>query len=281
MVNAIDVSVTILGCGVMGKAILSSLLTNRKENSFGNIYCCTNSSKSLDKLVKEYKDEIIPCRKDHCKTAIKKSKIIVLGLKPHDLEGVLDLYRDDITENHIVVSLAAGYTIGQLKALCSSKHIYRLMTNTAATIGAGVGILSSAHTDKKTDGDSRVENCLLELFGGIGPILLLPENLMDASSSLVGCSPAFCLLVLNSIAESALAFGIPYSTAIEVAAKAMEGAAKLVLQTGEHSETLKNNICTPGGATIAGLMVLEKGNMRGLLIEAMERSTKKCSELSS
>ena len=108
-----------------------------------------------------------------------------------------------------------------------------------------------------------------KLFGSFGKAMEVPERLMDTVGSVAGSSPAFVFIFIEAMADGAVAEGMPRKQALEFAAQAVLGSAKLVLESGMHPEELKDMVCSPGGSTIQGVRELEKGGMRGAVIDAV------------
>ncbi|GME72433.1 unnamed protein product [Ambrosiozyma monospora] len=165
----------------------------------------------------------------------------------------------------------AGWTIDDIKPY--SKYVARIMTNTPARFGCGTAIVSLSKEAEP------YEEVVMNLIGTVGKAMRLPEKNMDAATSLVGSGPAFCLLMMEAMIDGGVRMGIPYAVAKECAAKVMEGTAKMVMETGDHPASLKSAVCTPGGTTIGGLMVMEDKGVRSGIARAIEEAANIASEL--
>ncbi|CCH61828.1 hypothetical protein TBLA_0F02890 [Henningerozyma blattae CBS 6284] len=277
-------TLTILGCGVMGSAVLSAIYSAPK---------CTSEIKSL------YPSKIITCNNDkeaadqvtdminklgespNCITidstygnnsaAIKQSKVIILALKPYLVESVMNDIKPFIGEQHII-SLAAGWTIDGLSYY--SPKISRVMTNTPAKYGYGCAVV--AHSEHIVENE---KNLVCELISHVGKYVELPEKNMDAATALVGSGPAFVLLMLEGLMESGIKMGIPLKESKECALKVLEGTAKMVELSGTHPSELKHQVCTPGGTTIAGLCVMEDKGVKSGIIRGVEEAANVAAQL--
>lgn len=271
-------TLTILGAGVMGSAVLSAMLKSKPTPFPGKIYCCTGSAGSAQRLQEAYGDSIIATSGADNIEPVRAADLIVLGCKPFLCQSILDSVSDALSEDKIVISLLAGWTIEQLSIGTGTPYIARVMTNTPAKYGCGTAVVafSSALRD---DASKPVRDTIMAIVDTVGMAIELPEKNMDAATSLVGSGPAFVLLMMQALAEGGVRMGIPYGVAKQCAAKVMEGTAKMVLESGEHPEALKSMVCTPGGTTIGGLLKLEDSGVRGAISRAVEESADIASNL--
>ena len=127
-----------------------------------------------------------------------------------------------------------------------------------------------------TQNDSRLTKQLLEASGVAFEV---PENLLDAVTGLSGSGPAFVYLMIEALSDGGVRMGLPRQIATTLAAQTVRGAAEMVLQTGQHTGTLKDNVTSPGGTTIAGIQALESGGLRAALMAAVQAATERSIEL--
>ncbi len=195
----------------------------------------------------------------------QNAKVIILAVKPYTYPEVLPQIAPVLKEEHIVVSLAPGITIASLKeSLGENVRIVRAMPNTPAAVGEGMTGLTFSKDDFTED-----ERELLErFFSSFGLMQEVPESLMDAVTAASGSSPAFVYMFIEALADGVCAAGMPRAQAYTFVSQAVLGAAKMVLETGQHPGALKDAVCSPGGTTIAGVAALEKAGFRSSLIEA-------------
>jgi pyrroline-5-carboxylate reductase len=171
-----------------------------------------------------------------------------------------------IPSDKIIISIAPGMTIEFVNAFINgSPKIVRAMPNTPALIGEGMSSVSFGDYDFSDD----EKKIIMSLFSSFGKARELPEKLMDAVVPLSGSSPAYVYMFIEAMADAAVVQGMPRQTAYEMAAQSVLGAAKMVLETKEHPGVLKDQVCSPGGTTIAAVRSLEENGFRSAVIEAM------------
>lgn len=196
----------------------------------------------------------------------KKSDVIVLVVKPYVYDTVLTEIKDSVKAGTIVITVAAGITIDYIKkALSGQIKVVRVMPNTPAMVGEG---MSAVTFDANSDFTAEEKDSIGNFFDSFGKYVELPENLQDAAIPASGSSSAFVYVLIEAMADAAVCCGIPRDTAYKMTAQTVLGAAKMVLETGEHPGKLKDNVCTPGGTTIAGIRTLEENGFRTAVMEA-------------
>jgi pyrroline-5-carboxylate reductase len=205
----------------------------------------------------------------------KFAEILILAVKPDQVAGALSEIRDDFTEEHLLVSIAAGVTLAKLEAaLGAGARIIRVMPNTPALVGAsatGFALGASA-----TGADAEIAT---KLFSAVGVAFQVKESLLDAVTGLSGSGPAYVYLFIESLSDGGVAAGLPRDIATKLAAQTVLGAAKMVLETGQHPGALKDMVTSPGGTTIEGVHELEKGKLRGTVMSAVRAATDKSKKL--
>lgn len=193
---------------------------------------------------------------------------IFLGVKPQMLSALLaelaPVFRSRRSP-FVLVSMAAGTDIQAVQGMAGGSYpVLRIMPNTPAAIGQGMLLYSTSRN---------VEPAALEVFldsmSGAGRFLRLEERLIDAASAVSGCGPAFVDIFLEALADGAVACGLPRAAARELAAQMVLGSAALALSSPEHTASLKDAVCSPGGTTIQGLRLLEQKGFRSAVIEAV------------
>ena len=232
-----------IGMGNMGSAILYGLLKNGKPERF----IFTAAHKEKMEAVTEATG--VPHAGSNAACA-QNCKYLILGVKPQYFDVVFDEIREVLREDQIVISLAPGQTISSLKERLGDEiRVVRAMPNTPAMLGAGMTGIAFG-TDSFTQ-EEREAVC--DIFKSCGGTELVEERQMEAVGCVSGCSPAFVYMFIEALADSGVKYGLPRKTACEMAAQTVLGSAKMVLETGKHPGQLKDEVCSPGGTTIAGV----------------------------
>lgn len=206
----------------------------------------------------------------------KASRVVLLAVKPQQMEGMLRELGTMLTPQHLVVSIAAGVPIVKmLKWLGQDDaRIVRVMPNTPALVQEGASAFSIG--GKATRDDAALAQ---QLFASVGIAVETSETLLDAVTGLSGSGPAYAFQMIEALSDAGVRVGLPRATATQLAAQTLLGAAKMVLETGEHPGVLKDAVSSPGGTTIAGLHELEKGGLRATLMNAVVAATARSIEL--
>lgn len=206
---------------------------------------------------------------------VRKVDVLVLSVKPQVIDKALSLVAQDVSPRTLVVSVAAGVPISALESrLPAQTRVVRSMPNTPATALAGATAISGGTYASSEDLDTA-----REIFEAVGRVVTLDEALLDAVTGLSGSGPAYVMLIIEALADGGVKVGLHRDTALLLAAQTVFGAAKLLLETGEHPGRLKDMVTSPGGTAIAGLHTLESGALRKTLIDAVESATKRAQEL--
>lgn len=198
---------------------------------------------------------------------IQACELIVLAVKPQYMHEVLDIARSYLMPRHILLSIAPGITIDKIKDMTLvEQRVVRSMPNTPALVLEGM----SAYTFSADSFTEEEKDFVKDFFCSFGRAVEINEQTMDQVVPISGSSPAYFFLMLEAMADGAVLTGMPRKQAYEMAAQSMLGAAKMVLETGDHPGVLKDAVCSPGGTTIEAVKVLEAHGFRGSIIAAME-----------
>lgn len=207
-------------------------------------------------------------------SVIDHADVIILAVKPQVVPAVLDEIATIATDKHLFISIAAGVTLQTLeRSVPQSRHI-RVMPNTPALVSAGASAYALGAA--ATSDDGKLVN---EILNTVGLAIELPEALLDAVTGLSGSGPAYVFEIIEALSDGGVLMGLPRLTATQLAAQTLLGAAKMVLETGDHPGLLKDAVTSPGGTTIAGLHELERGGLRGILMNAVQAATRRSREL--
>ena len=205
----------------------------------------------------------------------KFASVLIIAVKPGNVAELLEEIRPHLTPRHLVISIAAGVPISKLEAGLGPKtRIIRVMPNTPALVSASATAYATGKA--ATTGDAVLAQ---RLFSSVGIAFQVKEALLDAVTGLSGSGPAYVYLIIEALSDGGVASGLPRDIATKLAAQTVFGSAKMVLETGQHPGALKDMVTSPGGTTIEGLHELEKGKVRGVLINAVRAATEKSRKL--
>lgn len=207
--------------------------------------------------------------------AVSSADLILLGVKPTQVGDVVQQISPALDLGKLIISFAASVSTDEIERLAGIDiAVIRAMPNTPATLGAGMTALARgkfASPDQMTLAE--------QMFRTVGRVVEVDEKHMDAVTGLSGSGPAFLYIILEALAEAGVNVGLPRDIATQLAAQTAYGAARMVLETGAHPALLKDEVTTPAGCTVDGILELEAGGLRVTLIKAVKRATERAREL--
>ncbi len=257
-----------IGMGNMGYAMLKGALESFSKDEI--IFSCKTSSKRE----KIYNETGVKYAESNAECA-NSAKYIILAVKPQVYDVVLKNIKDVITEDTVLISLAPGITIENIKnSFAQDVKVVRAMPNTPALVGEGMTGISYDEAEFSLEERDVVE----KFFNSFGKVVKVPENLMSAVVCASGSSPAYVYMFIESLADSVVKYGIPRKDAYKLVAQTVLGSAKMVLETQEHPGKLKDDVCSPGGTTIRGVAALEEYGLRNALIKATDECYLACNK---
>ena len=269
MTDSAMLQVGFLGAGRMATALAKGWL----RAGFLRADSCRASDPSTSARQTFAAETSCPAVTDN-REVVANSKLLVLAVKPQSMLALLDEIRPHV-KDRLIVSIAAGITLRQLATgLGSDCRLVRVMPNTPCLIGASASGYSPGNN--ATPEDIALVDRLLD---AVGVAFRMPEHLLDAVTGLSGSGPAFVFLMIEALSDGGVRVGLPRDVATALAAQTVLGAAKMVLETQSHPGVLKDMVASPGGTTIAGLHALERGGVRGALMDAVEAATQRAVEL--
>lgn len=249
-----------IGCGNMGGAIASALA---KVTTDFVITDRSGRSRILAQTLGcSYADNMFVA--DNCQR-------IFLAVKPQMMAGVLSELKETLSNKKpLLITMAAGLTMAKIQELAGTPlPVIRIMPNTPVAVGNGLTLFCC---------NSFVTKDILDDFlydmRFTGKMDAIPESLIDSAGVVSGCGPAYMYMFAEALADGAVACGVPRKNALEYAAATLIGAGQMLLQTGMHPGQLKDNVCSPGGSTIAGVNVLEQNAFRGAVIDCVKAAYK-------
>ncbi|KAI1174150.1 pyrroline-5-carboxylate reductase [Nemania sp. FL0916] len=309
--EAPELTMAVLGCGTMGVAILSGILSSLQEMSGPRpLQMCSSSSTPRDEVPSRLPSRFIACvrRPESAKrvkqalwehsaslkvvvkdnvAAVMKAEVVLLACKPQAVEELLnEPGMGKALHGKLLISIAAGVTVQQLEIILHGAvpvkdpevdgrcRIVRACPNTTSMVRESMTVIA----DSEPPLPPQTSSLVTWIFKRIGDVVYLPATKMNASTALCASGPAYFALVLEAAIDGAVAMGLPRAEAQRMAAQTMRGTAGLVL-SGEHPALLRDNVCTPGGCSIGGLLVLEEAGVRGAVSRAVREAACVASQL--
>lgn len=265
-----DETVGFIGVGNMGRALIMGILSGGIFNS-GSIAACDVLKDRVEELARVH--GIKPC--GSLSELLSISDIVVLAVKPQNMDEVLRSMKELLYRRHLIISVAAGISIKFMEErLPAGSPIVRVMPNTPALVLRGTSVLSrNRHV---TDEDMEKA---LTIFRAVGTAFEAEEKLMDAVTGLSGSGPAYVFLFLEALTDAGVLMGIPRPLARDLVISTVIGSAELARDRGLHFGELKDMVTSPAGTTIHGLKVMEEAGLRGIVMKAVERATERAKEL--
>jgi pyrroline-5-carboxylate reductase len=264
-------SVAILGAGTMGQAILGGLV--KAGHPKRRLTATTRTRAAAQSVARAWGIRVAT---DNL-AAAQGADVVVLALKPMTVAPVCRALAEAkvLKRGALVISIAAGVKIEAISGILGPQvAIIRAMPNTPCAIGKGLTVLSAGAKAKESH-----LALARKLFLPLGRVLELEEKHMDTVTGLSASGPAFVFVMIEALADGGVARGLPRLVAIEMAAQMVFGAAAMVLESGRHPAALKDDVTTPAGCTIAGILALEDGRIRSVLSRAVEVASVRAGEL--
>lgn len=259
-----------IGLGNMAGAIIGGMLQKdivKAENIIGS----AKTEATLKRMVEKYD---IGVTNSNAEVA-RQADVLILAVKPQFMQEVIEEIKDDAKQDALIISIAAGKSMEWIEgAFGKPLKLVRCMPNTPALVGAGcTGICINPRV---SDEDRDYSIRLMESFG---KAVIIPEHLIDTLGAVCGSSPAYVFMFIEAMADAGVAAGMTRAQSYELAAQAVYGSAKLMLESGKHPGELKDMVCSPGGTTIQGVRVLEEMGMRGAVMDALAACIEKTKKL--
>ena len=260
----------VLGAGKMGETLIAGIL-DAMAFSRERIIATDKHDERLELMKERYK---VAVTNDNRK-AVREADLLLVAVKPQIVQELLEEIRGDVRRDHLVISIVASVTTVYIERILGAKiPVVRAMPNTPCLIRAGMTALC-----KGTYAEDQHLREAERIFASVGRTVVLDERHMNAVTGLSASGPAFIYIILESFAEAGVKVGLPRTVATELAAQMTLGAAKMVLDTKEHPALLKDNVTTPAGCTIDGILELEEGKLRVTLIKAVVKAAQRAAEL--
>ncbi len=261
-----------IGSGNMAEALMRGLLEPSGVVVPDNMFAADVSEDRLHHLHDIYGIQTVTNNRE----AVKSADVVILAVKPQVIQTVLQEISDCVDEHKLVVSIAAGIKIQVIQDGLKPTRVVRAMPNIAALVHAAITAVSQGKY--ATEEDIQIAR---EIFNAVGESVVVKENLMDAVTGLSGSGPAYMFYAINALADGGVKVGFSREVALKLAVQTMYGAAKMVIETGEHPMKLRDMVTSPGGTSIAGVYALERDGFGATIMNAVEVATNRSKELGS
>ena len=240
-----------IGFGNMAQALAHGLVRGKAVEA-GNIGACARDRAKLQRNTEPHGFRAF----DDAAAVAEFADIVIVAVKPYQVEAVVTPVRELLAKK-IVVSVAAGVTFDDYERILvpGTAHLSTI-PNTPVSVCEGIVVCERRHS--------------LSEFSKLGIVIRMDTALLDISSTVCGCGPAFVAMFMEALADGAVKHGIPRADAYRMVSQMVAGTGKLQLVTGQHPGVMKDAVCSPGGTTIVGVAELEHKGLRGAVIAAVD-----------
>jgi pyrroline-5-carboxylate reductase len=262
--------VGLVGTGNMGEALIHGLLHGHLCRP-DQILCSDTRPERLKAIREKYEVK----GTSHNTEVVKQSDLIIIAVKPQIMKNVVEEIAKYLNLSKLIISIAAGVPLEAIES-CAKKELklIRVMPNICVSVQEGVSAIAGGKHIIKED-----LMIAKTIFDSVGKSLFIEEDLLDAVTGLSGSGPAYIFLIIDALADAGVKVGLSRDDALILASQTVLGAAKMLIETGEHPGKLKDMVTSPGGTAIAGLHTLEEGGLRTTLINAVEVATQRSKAL--
>ncbi|MGL4820767.1 MAG: pyrroline-5-carboxylate reductase [Bacilli bacterium] len=255
-----------IGAGNMATTMMGGMIASKLIPPH-DIFASAKSDATLGEVKEKFGVHVT---KDSAEVT-RRSDVVFIAVVPGLYATILEQIKHELTNDKIVVTIAAGKSLNDVERIIGTdKKIVRSMPNTPALVNAGMSALCP-NVQVTQDDLEKVKT----LFRSFGECEVVDESLIDAVIGASGSSPAYIFMLIEAMADCAVSYGMSREQAYTFVAQAVLGSAKMVLETGEHPGALKDNVCSPGGATIEAVKTLEEEGFRKAIIKGMSAAIEK------
>ncbi len=256
-----------IGCGKMASAIIQGIKGNY-NGSLTGAEIDTEFAQAAQKRLE------IPVSVDN-KALANRSDIVFIAVKPNQVNDIIEEIKPEITEDKLIVSIAAGVSTTKIEKIIGRRRVVRIMPNTPALIKEGMfGICKGSYA---YDEDIEFVSSILR---SVGKVINVQEDQMDIVTAISGSGPAFFYKVIEDMARAGEKLGLDYEKSLMLATQTAIGSAKMIFNRGETPvQTLIDNVATKGGCTFVGISVMNEENSKKLFNDVIEQTTIKANQL--
>jgi pyrroline-5-carboxylate reductase len=268
--GSLDRKVAFLGGGRMGEALVSGLIRSGGRSA-DEIMVTSRREERSRELAETYGIDSTLSNAD----AVSWADVLVLTVKPQDMEVLLSQIQEHVTPQQLVVSFAAGIRTSFVeKHLADGVHVVRVMSNVAVLVDEAMSVVAAG-----SNAEDRHLEVAEELLGYVGRVIRLKEVHLDAITATSGSGPAYFFLLAEAMIEACILLGLSRDVATELIIQTMLGSAKMLRDTGKHPVVLREMVTSPGGTTIAAIRHLEEAGVRAAFLNAIDAACRRSAEL--
>src|SRR3990167_3563935 len=264
--------IAIIGAGNIGSALLGGILKTGLATPH-DVVATVATDEHRQELEKQWKIRVLGASNN--REAAQGRDVVVLAVKPLKIPDVIEEIRDVLTENQIVISVAAAVPLSLIESLIGKRvPLFRAMPNIPVVVEEGATAVAG---NLATTAEQR--HLVEKMFGALGAVVFVEEWQLDAVTALSGSGPAYVYMVIEALIDGGKKMGLSHEVATRLTEQTVLGAAKLVRETKLHPAILRDEVITPGGTTIAAMHELERHGLRAMLISAVETATLRSKEI--
>ncbi len=265
-------NIAFIGAGRMAEALIKGLIAKKVFDS-QQVVAADKDLSRLAYLKDKYQVRIEP---DNPK-AVSSAGIVILSVKPAVMAKVLEEISVNMPSGRtLFISIAAGITLGTIEEKLRDAPVIRAMPNNPVLVGEGMTALCCGRLANNDD-----QKTAEDIFGSVGKVLIMSEELMDAVTAVSGSGPAFIYYIVEAMTEAGIKAGLSKSQANLLVSQTLLGAARTLLESGSQPSDLREMVTSPGGTTQAGLKVLDEGRVKEILVSAILAAAKRAREISA
>ena len=270
MSGSLERKVAFLGGGRMGEALVSGLIRSGGRSA-DEIMVTSRREERSRELAETYGIDSTLSNAD----AVSWADVLVLTVKPQDMEVLLSQIRERVSPQKLVVSFAAGIRTSFVeKHLPEGVHVVRVMSNVAVLVDEAMSVVAAG-----SNAEDRHLEVAEELLGYVGKVIRLKEVHLDAITATSGSGPAYFFLLAEAMIEACILLGLSRDVATELIIQTMLGSARMLRDTGKHPVVLREMVTSPGGTTIAAIRHLEEAGVRAAFLNAIDAACRRSAEL--
>ncbi len=261
-----------IGAGNMGSALIAGIVEGKKFKA-GQLVVSDIKEEKADNLAQKYHVR----KADSNQILIKECSTIILAVKPKEIKSALEDVKNEIRDDHLLISIAAGVPIKAIRDILDRDlSIIRVMPNTPAMVRMGITAISPGPLAKTEDVDIAVK-----IFSQVGETVIVDEEMMDAVTALSGSGPGYIFYIMEALVDAGVKLGLEKEIALSLAVQTVLGTAQLAKESKESLSELRDKVTSPGGTTSQGLSVMSERGLTDIIIEALEAARRRSKELSS